>query len=188
MLGPHPAPFVPTLRARLRFARSWALRSARHATPRHAGSALARPWGAAQTVGTHTARSCHSVLFLLGQPPTAEGTASSDRPPAADPPRSTSDGLGRAGRRGAQGLHSSPVRSPQGDAQSVSPISHALRVGGRSGARASLSASTASARAQCIHTKGDVVCPEPGVALLEQTDRAIPLHTTIFPRSQGLSR
>jgi hypothetical protein len=71
--------------------------------------------GAALTVGTHTARSCHSVLLLLGQPSAASGTASSDRRPAADPPRSTRLRLSRAGRRGAQGLHSTPIRSPQGE-------------------------------------------------------------------------
>jgi len=41
---------------------------------------LVRPWGAALTVGTHTARSCHSVLLLLGRPP---ATTAQLRPIAA---------------------------------------------------------------------------------------------------------
>jgi hypothetical protein len=112
-----PAPSGPTLRARQRLARSWPRRSPAHATPSAGGRSLVFPWGCAD--GRHA----HRSLVPFGAPSAGasarhNGTASSDRCAAADPPRSTRLRLSRAGRRGAQGLHSSPIRSPQGDTRS----------------------------------------------------------------------
>ena len=121
-LGPRLVRSVRGLWPPLRQAPRWPFQRSplpRHATPRRTlGAALANPRGVALTVGTHTARSCHSVLLLLGRPPATTAQLRPIAGPRLTPPRSTRLRLSRAGRRGAQGLHSSPIRSPQGDTRS----------------------------------------------------------------------